>query len=52
MLDQENQLQENGTECGLPEKTDTRHQMARAPIPTYSIAIRTHWVQAVIRMPI
>jgi hypothetical protein len=47
----ENQLQLNGTECGLREKTGTRHQMARMPTPMYSIAIRIHWVHAVSRIP-
>jgi hypothetical protein len=52
MLLQENQLQLNGTECGLWLKTATRHQMARMPTPVYSIAIRIHWVHAVSLIPI
>ena len=51
MLLQENQLQLNGTECGLWLKTETRHQMARMPTPVYSIAIKIHWVHAVSRIP-
>ena len=51
MLVQENQDQENGTECGLWLKTETRHQMARMPTPVYSIAIKIHWVHAVSLIP-